>query len=220
MKILIIMISLLIVGCSNLNSLKKEHIKTYYSNGKIKSDISVSNDSKNGPVVTYFENGSIATKGYFINNEREKTWNFYDEKSGKLIVIENYKDGMLEGEQRYYYPNGVLKLKGEYKNNQRIGFWEMYDELGRLEVQNIFLNGENVINVALFQDNGNILCSGGTIDGYREGVWKYFDRDGKLLYEVEYKKGIRDGEWKAYDEAGRLIASGYYNNGVLLGLDV
>ena len=89
----------------------------------------------------------------------------------------------------------------------------------KLTVQNIFLDGEKVISVALFQENGNLLCSGLTKNGLRDGIWQYYDESGILLYDVEYVSGIRDGEWKAYDKAGNIIATGYYNEGVILGLD-
>lgn len=95
----------------------------------------------------------------------------------------------------------------------------MYDENGKLSVQNIFLDGEDVVSVALFQENGNIFCSGLTKNGLRDGIWQYYDTKGKLLYDVEYLNGIRDGEWKAYDKDGNIIATGYYNHGKILGLE-
>lgn len=220
MKTLILLISFLIIGCSNIVSRgAQEKEKIYYPNGNLKSEISFINNIKNGPIFNYFEDGRIAVKGYFKNDQREKKWYFYDENTGKLIAIENYKNGLLEGEQIYYYPDGNLKVKGNYKDNYRVGFWQMYDENGKLSVQNIFLDGEDVVSVALFQENGNIFCSGLTKNGLRDGIWQYYDTEGKLLYDVEYLNGIRDGEWKAYDKDGNIIATGYYNHGKILGLE-
>lgn len=216
MKYLMIIFSLVIIGCSNVN---KKHQIDYYNNGQIRSDITLIENIKNGEVLTYFEDGSLAVKGYFTKNKRDKKWYFYDENTKKLIAVENYIDGKLEGEQLYYYPDGKLKVKGDYKEDNRVGFWQMYDEDGRLSVQNIFLDGEQVISVAIFQENEKILCSGLTKNGLRHGVWKYYDESGKLLYDVEYNSGIRDGEWKAYDKEGHLIMSGYYNNGEIIGLE-
>lgn len=218
MRYFIIILSIFIIGCSNL-SLNREKDITYYENGRVRSDITLVDGIKNGVALNYFEDGSLAVKGYFSEDKRDKKWYFYDENTKKLSAIENYKLGDLEGEQFYYYPDGKLKLKGSYKDNVRTGFWQMYDEDGKLTVQNIFLDGEKVISVALFQSNGNILCSGLTKDGLREGMWQYFDEDGKLLYDVIYSQGIRNGEWKAYDKDGNIIATGYYNNDKILGLE-
>ena len=67
MKYLIILLSLFIVGCSNLS---KERV--YYSNGNLKSEISTDNNSvKNGPILNYFEDGRVAVKGYFKDDKRE-----------------------------------------------------------------------------------------------------------------------------------------------------
>lgn len=220
MKLLIVLFSVMMVGCSNsLMNIGGEHVKLYYPNGNLKSDTTFFKNVKNGPVVIYFENGLLATKGSFKDDERDKEWRFYDEKTGKLIAIENYDAGLLEGEQYYYYPDGTLKLQGSYSANKRVGFWQMYDEKGNLSVQNIYMGSDGDISVALYQENGNILCTGPIENGFRNGIWKYFDSDGKALYDVEYKKGVRDGEWKAYDRDGQLMASGYYSNGGILGVD-
>lgn len=216
MKSLIIIFTLLLVGCSNIN---KNHNISYYSNGNIKSDVVNKNGIKNGPIFNYFEDGSLAVEGYFKNDMRDKKWYFYDKTTKKLSAVENYKNGKLEGEQSYYYPSGKLRLQGKYKDNIRVGFWQLYDEAGNLTMQNIFLDGEALVSVAIFQKNGKLSSSGLTKDGVREGVWQYYDKDGKLLYDVEYNSGIRDGEWRAYDEVGNIIVIGYYNQGKILGLD-
>lgn len=174
---------------------------------------------KNGPMITYFENGDISVSGFFKDDARDKKWTFYDETTHKITAIENYVSNVLEGEQFYYYPDGTLKLKGSYKNNQRIGFWEQYTPDGKLEVQNIFLEGKDTINVAIYQSNGKILCSGAAKNDLREGIWQYFDTDGILLYDVTYEKGIRNGEWRAYDKNGKILVTGYYIDGKIIGLE-
>lgn len=66
MKTLILLISFLIIGCSNIVSRgAQEKEKIYYSNGNLKSEISFINNIKNGPIFNYFEDGRIAVKGYF-----------------------------------------------------------------------------------------------------------------------------------------------------------
>lgn len=217
MRYLIILLTFGIIGCSNLTPKNVERV--YYPNGVLKSEISTNNNIKNGPVFNYFEDGSLAVKGYFKNDMRDKKWYFYDENTKNLSAVESYRDGKLEGKQIYYYPDGKLKLQGNYKDDVRIGFWQMYDEAGNLSIQNIFLDGERVISVAIFQENGKLFSSGLTKDGLREGVWQYYDKDGFLLYDVEYISGIRNGEWKAYDRDGNIIVTGYYNDGKILGLD-
>lgn len=218
MQYLVIILSLVIIGCSNINT-KITHEITHHKNGRIENDIILVNGVRNGKIFSYYADGTLAVKGHLKNDMRDRKWYFYDEDTKNISAIENYKKGKLEGKQLYYYPNGKLKLSGSYKDDIRVGFWEMYDEDGKLEAQNIFLEGEKVVSVALYHKNGKILCLGVVKNNLKDGIWKYFDENGKILYDVEYREGIRDGRWRAYNNEGELIVSGYYNNGKILGLD-
>lgn len=218
MKILAILISFVFISCSNIQSAELTNYKTYYKNGNLHNFIHIKNNQKNGKIESYYEDGKIAVTGFFKNDKRDKSWYFYDEKTGKLIANENYKSGLLQGNQIYYYPNGQLKMKGKYNLNERTGFWELYRPNGSLEAQNIFLRGDNVVNVSIYQENGNIYCTGLIINGLRSGLWKYFDDNGKILYDIVYYQGIRHGKWRAYNEKGEFIIGGYFNQGHMLGL--
>ena len=214
MKIFILLFSIFVMGCSN-GAIKK----TYYDNGKIESKIQYKDGKKAGKMISYFLNGKKAVKGTFTDDKRDKKWTFYNEKTGKIESIENYVLGVLQGEQFYYHENGKLKVKGHYENGVRSGFWEKYDEDGNLEVQNIFLDGENLISVAVYQKNSVLLCRGSVVDQMRQGKWEYFDSKGRLLYTVNYENGIRNGEWEAFERDGSLLMSGKYRDGKIIGID-
>ena len=48
----------------------------------------------------------------------------------------------------------------------------------------------------------NIRAEGLEVDGFREGLWKTFSSNGKLISEGHYSEGLRDGEWKAFFDLG------------------
>ena len=81
MKILILLFSIFIMGCSN-GTIKK----TYYDNGKIESKIKYRDGKKTGKIINYFPNGKPAVKGTFTDDKRDKKWTFYNEKLEKLIA--------------------------------------------------------------------------------------------------------------------------------------
>ena len=62
-----------------------------------------------GEVISYHENGQIATK-------------------------DNYKDGKLNGESIFYYENGQIQRKGNYKDGYPDGEMNIYDENGQIEL--------------------------------------------------------------------------------------
>ncbi|MCX6351760.1 MAG: hypothetical protein NTX03_07850 [Bacteroidetes bacterium] len=43
------------------------------------------------------------------------------------------------------------------------------------------------------------------VDGLENGGSVYYREDGSKLYEGDFKNGNRDGEWKYYDENGKVI---------------
>lgn len=96
----------------------------------------------------------------------------------------------------------------------------MFDEEGQLEVQNIFIDGENIISIAIYQKNGKLLCNGNVVNQLRQGEWKYFDEDGNIAYIVNYERGIRNGEWHAFDRDGNILMNGIYRNGRIVGIDI
>jgi antitoxin component YwqK of YwqJK toxin-antitoxin module len=74
--------------------------------------------------------------------------------------------------------------------------------------------------------------------GYRNGYWKYFDKNGSLLFEgefidnnpngkhlfywdngrikddIQYLMGRKDGDWKKYNYDGSLLLVISYENGI------
>ncbi|HBS86647.1 MAG: hypothetical protein A2W91_11515 [Bacteroidetes bacterium GWF2_38_335] len=51
-------------------------------------------------------------------------------KNGNIKYVENYKNGIKEGDYMNYYKTGTKKAVGEYRDGIRIGTWVWYDERG------------------------------------------------------------------------------------------
>lgn len=48
------------------------------------------------------------------------------------IILQYYKNNILEGDYREFFPNGNLGTKGKFKNGNPIGRWEYYLKNGTL----------------------------------------------------------------------------------------
>jgi antitoxin component YwqK of YwqJK toxin-antitoxin module len=57
---------------------------------------------------------------------------------------------------------------------------------------------------------GNITASGNTVDGKRQGLWKYFDSYGRLVIEEHYDDGQLEGLFISYYISGNILAIGNY----------
>lgn len=73
----------------------------------------------------------------------------------------NFKDGMREGPWRSFFPNGELRSTGFFHQDRSNGGVEVYRE------------------------GGTPYYTGEMRDDQRVGVWRYYDKAGKLLKVVD-----------------------------------
>ena len=77
----------------------------------------IKNGKREGPWVSYFDNGQLWDKGDYKNGEREGPWVSYFE-NGQLDSKGTWKNGKEEGPWVSYFDNGQLEKKGDYKNGE------------------------------------------------------------------------------------------------------
>ena len=94
--------------------------------GKLKNGI------KDGPWVSYYDNGQLESKGTYKNDKKEGPWVYYHE-NGKLFSKGTYKDGKSEGPWVSYHDNGQLWSKGTYKDGKKEGPWVDYYKDGTVD---------------------------------------------------------------------------------------
>lgn len=134
-----------------------------------------------GSCYTVFYNGKFkVSEGDLVNKKPEGTWKYYHYMSDKIMSIENYKNGKLEGEKNVYYTNGQLAEKSYYKNNLLEGKYIKYAENGKPIEESNYKNGEL---------NGTAI---------------FYDGEGNMLIKGQYKKNKKSGTWETY-ENGKLV---------------
>jgi len=82
---------------------------------------------------TYYSDGRKKTEAYYEGDKLNGVFKQYDEK-GKLQFEENYKNGILEGNSKEYYPNGKLKELIMYRNG-KLESLRIYSEDGKLIIE-------------------------------------------------------------------------------------
>ena len=113
----------------------------------------------------------------------EKRW----QTTNKAAIVENFKNGVRDGELRRYYLNGNLLMKLYFEAGNVEGPWEDY------------------------YPNGKLLMSGQMKANKEVGNWKYYDENGNLLGEAPYNqipKAIRDAKEKNIDQFWKDIKAG------------
>lgn len=175
-------------------------VKSYYSNGQVRSISNNSDGFENGACVVYHLNGITWDSCTYKNGSKEGGHYVYD-LVGKLEAVRNYKKGKLYGRQTFY-------------DLGRKSSTEIRNDVGRLDSQMVFYGEEDIVACILY-------CNDGDITGYT-----YYNKKNELVPVIPLKHG--SGKIRAYYPNGQLSlemtyknneAEGpskiYYSNGVL-----
>ena len=130
---------------------------------------------KNGPVITYHENGRVKEKGQYEKGKKNGKWRIYNSK-GALVLIKTYKLGEVLNEQTpdqiiesaTYHDNGRVNEQGLTLNGQRHGEWKKYDQKGDLVLIAKYENGkiigkrkpDKVEEFVEYHSNGRVKSKG------------------------------------------------------------
>ena len=79
----------------------------FYKNGAKSMEGPISDGLRNGDWISWYDDGSVWSKGAFKNNLRD----------GRGIV---------------YFRNGKIQIDGYYEKGERTGLWKSFDEEGNL----------------------------------------------------------------------------------------
>jgi antitoxin component YwqK of YwqJK toxin-antitoxin module len=181
--------------------------KRYHENGKMKALMSYRPNSERVFASLYDEEGKLYAKGVFEGTLRDSTWNFF---SGELLVqTENYRSGRKEGRATGFDQNGKIVWEKEWKNDVADGKAVEYYPTGIKRSELSYAGGVKNGPARFYDENGGLSTDGSYTDDLSDGVWKIFEKDGKLKYQIKYKKGeiidkgLQDSlqikEFKKYD---------------------
>lgn len=132
---------------------------------------SFSKENSEADVKFYTEKGVLESEGKMNGKNREGEWEYYYANGKTLMIIENYKDGVLDGLSKFYYINGKVNEEMNYVNGK--------------------LDGK----MKRFSDSGILLDDLNYKNGKREGDAKYYNLDGDLISAGKYRNDEKFGKW-------------------------
>ncbi len=124
--ILIFIFAILVVGCEtkkkDTKSKKKADTtdgfkKYYYSDGKLKTELTILKGKRNGLARTYYKNGKVNLEMNYVDGKREGLSKRYYE-DGIIYQETNYKDDKIDGERKKYKENGSLLSVARFEKDQ------------------------------------------------------------------------------------------------------
>ncbi|MGB3150194.1 MAG: hypothetical protein WBB27_05980 [Maribacter sp.] len=105
MKLIVLFSVILFLGFNPPED--RTYDKTYYKNGKLKSEGWLRYNVKTGYWKFYHENGKISEQGHYVYGKRENYWYFYNK-------------------------NRVRTKEGHYEKGEQVNWWLFYDLKGRI----------------------------------------------------------------------------------------
>lgn len=164
-------------------------MKRYFESGNLKAILIFDELTDYSSVKVYYEDGTLASDGFYVNSKKDSVWNYYSYYDKQLKSREGYKNGMKHGFSFEYYPGGSCFEKTEWKNNMKEGIREQYFKDGSVRLKANYIHGKLTGNYIVYYLNGHPMVKGRYEDDKREGDWVYFEENGSVNHVISYSDG-------------------------------
>ena len=121
--LILIIVVTAIAGCGEAIEIQK----TFFPNGSIESEVSISEGTKNGSFTYYWENGKIERTGVFVNDSLDGLIVFYSKNGVDTSRTSLYVKGNLV--ESIDYMGASVKIKADFKNR----LTTIYDTSGEVD---------------------------------------------------------------------------------------
>lgn len=183
-------------------------IKEYFSNGKVKTEISVKGNLRHGLTKNYDRDGSLLSQVNYVENVKDgMATNFYA-KSGKINSTLIYKNGIKEGDEIWYWESGRPYRVTPYVKGLANGTQKYYYEDGKLKAEVPWKNGKPGVGIKEYNNDGSMVT------GYPQLIIKqkdYIGQANKVILSIELSDP--DADVKFY--RGSLLEGKYLSNNQL-----
>ena len=196
--------------------------KNYYDSGKLRQTWTMKMGKIDGEDISYYESGSVKWRMNYIDGYREGTSTKYNDTTGTIDMVLNYKNGHLDGKQIQYDPldKGTV-WKEEHFNKGLMEKEITYGSDGN--VRKIFTlierykDGFTANETWYYRMDEDSLASKTSVDFYYDfdpDIWQY-------AFSLHYVESAnfngeiceRHGKYQTYDRKNRVITDGHYNAG-------
>ena len=146
MKKLSLLLSTLILlsftACSSPGFSGKEVKKEYFTNGQIRTEFIMDDDTEqNGLLKRYGYNGELTSTVSIRNGVKDGFEIGYDEKK-RMLWKYNYINGRKHGQQYVYYPNGEIMIQFTYNYGVKHGLAQKYNKDGSVNKKVMYRKGK------------------------------------------------------------------------------
>ena len=197
-----------------IDTLDLGYTQYFYPNGKIISEGVIENGKPNGYWKTYYSNNVLKSEGNRINYKLDGLWLFYDNEQDTIEKIYYRKDK----KNGFYY-----KYLYKIIDNKKIGV---------IKSKELFVKDKKQTKSYYYSDDDFLFQSVNYNNNKKNGLTREFDKAGKLITVLIFKKDIlikrekinriddrqlKQGLWRDYFSNDRIKYEAIYLNNELHG---
>lgn len=170
-------------------------VKEYYSNGKVKTEISAVGQLREGLTKNYDREGRLLSQVNYVKNVMDGTATNFYAKTGKINSTLVYKNGIKEGDETWYYESGKPYRISPYIKGKIEGTQKLYYENGQLMAEVPYKNGFAGAGLKEYNQDGSLVKDYPTIVIQREDHLKNANKVLLIIslsnkdYKVKFYKG-------------------------------
>lgn len=132
--------------------------------------------------------GKVIAQGLFLNQKRAGSWIEYS-ATGKIKSLTTYVDGKKEGTMVELNESGQLLRQSNFHNDLQEGEYKEFN-YGTVKEERFYKLGKLEGTVKIFYADGKLMEEGLYTNGVRDGISKWYDQQGNMTIEYEYKAGV------------------------------
>jgi antitoxin component YwqK of YwqJK toxin-antitoxin module len=124
------------------------------------------------------------------------------------------KHGVWKG---VYEGSGRPRYEGNFEHGVETGVFNFFDDTKAKAIiaTREFKSQENSCYTIFYDQKKNVVSEGKEINRLREGQWKYYHKESKVIMTSEnYKKGKLEGIRTVYYKSGKVVDETIYKNGL------
>ena len=207
--------------------------KEWYLNGVTAVQIHYLNEARHGEISFYYPDGRIAATYQFANDKLKDT--AYEYTHSGSVAKETDYNGFMQFDQKQYFNDGSLQAAGKiipgFGDGTRTGKWKYYlkntntvwysaeYDYGSITTDAGLICETSSGKFIIDSNNREVGCQLCAVNRkapltptkVREGMWEWFNENGKLEKRGAIHLGHLNGNWEYYYPNGNPMLNGSYD---------
>jgi uncharacterized protein len=169
--------------------------KTYHENGVLKSEGNRKDFKLDDAWKFYDETGKLVLVINYSEGQKNGLRITYREQE---FVEETFENDIKQGLTTTYYPDSTVLRTVNFVDGREDGLAKEFASDGRVITLTTYKKG-----FVVSRERINRLDS----QNRKQGLWKFFHENGNIRLEGRYSNDLKDGYFKDYDTEGKLLST-------------